>query len=244
MGDSFSRFLAGQQAVYDRFDQGMAIALEAGVLPDRALVNCVGGYLIALDVPGMAGLDLGLLSASMARVRGGLPVCGYQGNLHTTVADLVRDNFDPVRDDSNRASTLTALSEIVAEVVQAVISPILTTYRDVVFNQTTCIAKGYPDQGFIDFAEAVVATSATRGFGLRLPWGAHTTLARFGMEYTSDFAHDFRDNLVAMQRYCAEHPTLRPECEPFPSVVVGDFALTQDTSSFFYRVHRRIPLPT
>jgi hypothetical protein len=174
---NFDEWKERQNLIYANIEGRRQTALTEGLRPDLALVERKGGYVIAL-IPSFA------VKSQCVRLWGNYPaVCDnyaryFSPQLHTTLSDYgVKPGYDPSF-DPNKDETLKRLTNVALEVWMGIHSPVCCRYEGIIFDQSTVIAKGIPDASFVDLASKLVEEGKRQGVELRMPWGAHITLAR------------------------------------------------------------------
>ena len=96
-------------------------------------------------------------------------------------------------------------------------------YNEWLFNQSTLIAAGTPNEAFLEISQRIVDSAKKESLELRLPWGAHITIARFTRPQTYDELAGFRSFL----ENAALLGTSRPAC-----IDVGHMTFKEDTFEF------------
>ena len=232
MSSAIDAFLEKQAGIYKKFDDGREAVVKDGFSPDPALVERKGGYLIALRPSALVCRWSEHLWASRRTSLSGVVRYG-PAQLHTTLSDYrIVAGFNPDA-DSDAEATLNGLADIASRAVSRISSPIDCSYEGATFNQTTVIAKGVPCSGFLDLASLIVEEANDYGLALRLPWGAHITLARASAHVTHRDAWEILGLL--------SENSMPEGMQKYTELVVGQLVPTP--TSFEARFVRRFPLP-
>ncbi len=171
-------FLEKEQEVYDRFANTDAI-LKNGIVP--AVKPKQNGYLVIFRHDDSIAERVERLSEKVNKIT---PVMVYHTpHVHTTITDydLTDGEFVPNED------ILKNMSRAVHEIKNDIVAPEIF-YFNWLTNPNTVIAAGRPDEAFVDAVQKYVASAIKNGLkpqsddfksGIRMPWGAHITTARY-----------------------------------------------------------------
>ena len=209
---NIQEFLAKQEQVYDKFRSSSEQIQREGVKPHG--LNGKGGYLIAFRHPDEIAEAAGTFSTNLAQFS---PLMVFHpGNIHTTISDYqLGVRFSPDLGVLNRlVSAVRETGRLAAPTIE---------YNEWLFNQSTLIAAGTPNEAFLEISQRIVDSAKKESLELRLPWGAHITIARFTRPQTYDELAGFRSFL----ENAALLGTSRPAC-----IDVGHMTFKEDTFEF------------
>lgn len=214
---TFQEFLTKQERIYNQFRDTGKIKTEGikkGFQPQ-------GGYLIVFrHRPATAEQIEGFAS----KIQEVAPALTYnRENLHTTISDYQLtplDQFSPDEDILQRLSRGVHAS-------LCNMQPPEIQLGDWLYNQTSVILEGIPNEQFIHTTNDILTRATKEGIELRFPWGAHSTTARFMEERKPDQLEGFFELMQSA-------PVLG-ETKPY-AIDVGYFHLKDD---FTLHVHER-----
>ncbi|GIU68973.1 MAG: hypothetical protein KatS3mg002_0209 [Candidatus Woesearchaeota archaeon] len=170
------QFLQKQGEIYDRFKDEDKF-LKDGVIPNVKPQQ--SGYLVIFRHPDSIAERVQKLSEKINTIT---PVVLYsKSHIHTTITDykLTEEDFTP---DKNVLENMArAVHDIKKDITASEIF-----YFDWFTNSNTVIAAGTPDDNFLDVAQKYLTAAEKIGLttnpkegGIRMPWGAHITAARY-----------------------------------------------------------------
>jgi hypothetical protein len=212
-----------QQSIYEKCSAGQQTACTDGLCVDPTIQNKVGGYLVILTPALSIRMMLARIASEIsAYVPGTLTYTTEQ--LHTTISDyLVTPHYKPGGTD-DRDHILEQLHTAIDWWISDW-RPTCMYHAGVTFNQTTVIAQGYANKDFFTGAHHLVQDASRRLHSqLRMPWGSHITMARFG---TVQSAQDAR----RVQEICTDYNAVLKGFDayhPCVSIAVGYFTITQE----------------
>lgn len=225
----FQAFLDKQAGIYGNFAKGMALAIQEGTTPDPVITGKKGGYLLFLRPSHTITQVVAEFSREAAEIVSGLVPYDYD-TIHTTISDYsVADNF-MAEESAEHANNLLALSCSAKNVKFAIIghNGVSCSYAGgFVFNKTTLILQGIPNETFLQVAKISLLAAAEKNVILRMPWGSHITAGRFSVSNSPEQA-------AALAELCQKtNRSIPPEEQLFRSVGVGWF--TSDENGFNLR---------
>lgn len=169
-------FLQKQEEVYKKFKDKDKF-LKEGVVPNVKPQQ--SGYLVVFRHPDSIAEKVQKLSEKVNKIT---PVILYnKPHIHTTITDykLTEQDFNPDKD------VLANMARAVHDIKKEIVAPEIF-YNGWLTNSNTVIAAGIPDNNFIDISEKYVNAAIKQGLesdpkngGVRMPWGAHITTARY-----------------------------------------------------------------
>ena len=231
----FGEFLAKQEQIYARFRAQEAVVRQQGLIPDAAVQNELGGFVIAWKHPPSRARAVAELSREIGEI---VPVMEYSAwSVHTTLSDhRVSPGFEVNVGSEEHWNTLQALSAGAKKAVHDAADKNLPQCEvhytaPWLCNQTTVIAQGVPNVAFMALGDAVRSACQERGIELRPPWGAHITVARFRTRADPKKA----ESLLQLLQATSPIGTSVPE-----TLEVGSFSMAG--GNFTYEVHQRLPL--
>ncbi len=229
--DIQDRFFRGQRRVYARFDEHMKIACKEGLKPDPVLSECRGGYLLFFELDHKVAELLRVLRVYISEIPG---VVAYQPSvLHTAISDY---KALPAFDPDNACDCDETLKNLDTICTKTNLFTMHSNYRmgvsyeGLVFDQTTLILKGIPGLGFPAVAQEAVDIAKEEGVELRMPWGAHITVARFNQKISRSVARQIR---IACNRFAMCEGELFMTSYRFGDVNARCFKAQEDSFELF-----------
>ncbi len=223
----YAGFLARQEEIYARFRAEQDALRQEGSIPDAVATGRKGGICIVLLPEVTVAQALSDLSGRLASA---LPTISYPPeNIHTTISDHGVADGRVVADDD---ATLARISETVARSTRdhlAVLRACKIDLGQPLANRSTVIFPGVPNAAFLDLAEMIQSACATEGIELRLPWGGHSTIARFRHAVAVQDLAPFWKILEDAPRLGNQHPV---------ALEIRSFTCTENT--FLMHTHTRI----
>ena len=161
------------------------------------------------------------LSRLVAEMTPGTVAYGEEA-IHTTITDyMIAPNFVPSGNPEHE-HTLEILSSSARRIVERYVirktDIPACSYLGYAFNQTGVILRGTPSETFFHITQQMVKMAQQAGISLRMPWGAHATIARFSTISSAAFAQELRSFMAVF------NPLQASPYFPFQYVGVGWFA--------------------
>lgn len=174
-----AEFLAKQQEIYAKsFRQKEHVVMEKGLESDPAITNRDGGFFIACR----HGCDFASKIEKLSHSIGCLPhlrpiLTYYRETAHTTLATyMVSPDFRVDPDQEAHRQIIDdlwwAVCYVLCDPETCLIPtplPIEIDYSEYLFNQTTVIAKGLPNENFVKLAEEIARMAKFRKIDLKKP---------------------------------------------------------------------------
>jgi len=170
---NFKEFLEKQESIYDKFrTSNLGIDGTKPSLPSHS-----GGYLVVLRHRPEIAEQIQKMSDSASKI---VPSITYHSTeAHTTITDtIVQNDFSP------DIITLKDLSKAVLKLLNSktAFQEISIAYSSWLSNQNTLIAQGMPNEAFFNAVKEISSYEDS----FRMPWGAHSTIARYAKEMSAD----------------------------------------------------------
>lgn len=216
MRKSFEEFVREQDKIYDKFRRLSHVAKRQGTMPDSHMNS--EGYAITLVHPN--DINEMVFSHSRRIAEYAPAVVQPAKTLHTTL--WVNNSLPYDQKISDR------LCDAVMKVDSSV--PIGIWYTSWLFNQTTVIVAGQPNEPFVHIANQI-QKQVSEDIKAEFPWGGHITTARFLERKGPEELEDF----FGMMRYAPLIGLSRPT-----HIKVGYQRLTP--SAFTYDAIEKFPL--
>jgi hypothetical protein len=169
----FQEFLTKQEEIYEK-NRDTSKVREEGI---KHGAPSKGGYLVIFEHPDYITEPLEEFSDRISRVA---PAITYgQRNAHTTISDYLVTDLDEFSPDEE------ILAKLSCGVTRAIYGgedtkfPIVHFNEKSLYNQSSVITPGVPDETFFDITQSIIEGCKREGIELRMPWGAHMTTARF-----------------------------------------------------------------
>lgn len=151
-----------------------AMQTLSAVQPGACTVEPTAGYIICWQYHDPISHEVEKLNSHIKKIVPAIPF--DKSNAHTTITVHKKRSQSTFMPDEQ---TLQALAAIVQGLDTTLLQAVQIDFQQWLFNKGAVIAAGYPNDAFWQVGEAVQAAGQAVGFGLRMPWGAHMTCARF-----------------------------------------------------------------
>lgn len=183
---TFQEFLKGQEEVYKKFRDNLGKVKNEGI--KNGISESTGGYLIVFRHPESIRERLAAFSDRICK---NVPAIRYDKELvHTSLSDY---GIVPLKKFFPSEKILSGIASSIHDIKSKIIAPVINL-GDCLYNQNTAIFEGYPNIDFLDTTKEVinrVYERSNKEIELRLPWGAHTTIARFNKDVSASELEDF-----------------------------------------------------
>jgi hypothetical protein len=169
---NFSQYYAKQNTVYTEFRTAMRSISRVNTSP--YVKEPMAGYLVAFQYNTQL---MDALTTFLPQISACIPskLCSHN-SIHTTITVYQQQSFQRFRPDEKILKVLdTACQEIEPHVLRAV----SITFHEWLFNREAVIVAGQPNDAFWEVGERVQRNGKRHGLDLRMPWGAHITVARY-----------------------------------------------------------------
>ncbi|MDO8598486.1 MAG: hypothetical protein Q7S02_00065 [bacterium] len=190
MATSMAEFLQKQEEVYARFRHTIETVTREGFNPDPTFMEERGGLFVVFRYPHAVTESLARIAQSFAaQLPTGAAFAYDATTIHTTLSDYqVAAGYKPA-EALGIVETFNAFARGVRNVVER--SPhaarsCAVQFREMLWNRTTAIAAGIPNEEWFRFVQEILRQWEERGVTLRHPWGAHATLARIVRDVPSE----------------------------------------------------------
>ena len=214
-----------QSKIYDEFRtlERKKTIIE-GTLEDKGIKEKQGGYIVALR----HGPEVNKIVTVVANViKKVYPAISYDDeNIHTTlITHKVSTDF---KADGRE------LESLIEAVEKTKTNEIIFNYGKPLFNQTSVIWEGFPDQAYVQKIEDITTSySQKTGETLKKTNMAHVTVNRFK-------AKVFGEDMHKLAQFLDKAPSLDPDHAT--SIDVGYFQFDKD-GDFKLHVYKSIKLP-
>jgi len=225
MKDAFKEFLSKENEIYDRLERTMPELSNTGLKKNPH--HGRGGYAITLRHNSAVTEQLytftSRLNASVEST-----IIYRPEMMHTTLTD---HSLGPIQEPNKEF--LKQLADTVYKIAPLFKTPTIQ-YTKLISSSDAIIAKGEPSPEFLDIAQKIQEQGATQGIELRLPWGAHITLARFNKEHHSPIEISHLINYLNTQHL---------NMESKPTIIdVGYHYFPQDKDEFIFNTYEQFEL--
>lgn len=176
--DEYIGFLEKEKEVYDRF-ANTDVIIKNGIVP--AVKPKQNGYLVIFKHNDSIAERVERLSEKLNKIT---PVMVYhKPHVHTTITDYALTEGEFIPDNETLKNMARAMHDIKNDIVAPEVF-----YATWLTNPNTVVAAGTPSERFVDTAQKYVAAAIKNGLkpqsedfksGIRMPWGAHITTARY-----------------------------------------------------------------
>ncbi len=200
----FHDWLQGQEGVYAKFKNSHQHLESHGLSDDSVVTECKGGMFIVFRPPDTLAGSIAEVSRRIGKLVPGT-VAYRADQLHTTISD-----FGVVAHNQLGNSTVRGDDKVLramktgVETALAKIGPLArqceVAYSQFFVNATTVILAGHPNPEWFTAVQVILAECEEAGVSLRLPWGSHITIARFGQKHSPAVAKEllaYLDSLSA-----------------------------------------------
>lgn len=164
---------ANQNRIYEN-DFRAVMETLTGVQASDCMVKPSAGYIVAWLYPESV---MQVVENMNGRVHGTVPTISFdRHNAHTTITVYQKQSqagFTPHK------PTLQALAAACNSLDWQLLRTVRIDFQEWLFNREAVIAAGRPNAAFWRVGEALQAAGRAYGLDLRMPWGAHMTVARF-----------------------------------------------------------------
>jgi hypothetical protein len=175
-------------SIYQGFDDARKKIETEGMKPDSVVTEKKGAYIIALNPQPLMLKQIAIFAERLREVAYGRLVAYDWRDMHTTLSDYkLAANFEP--DESPDHEQILDKLSLIANRARSIRQYVHCAYEGgAVFNQSTGLVKGIPNEAFYVYAQAVIEEGRKSGLELRMPWGAQITFARVKEEIPAETA--------------------------------------------------------
>jgi len=165
---TYEEFIEKQESIYQKFRNASQDLVGKKTSPDKHIGK--GSFGIVYKHPKNVNDAVEFMSQKFSAI---IPTLFYfADSVHTTISDYNLDfDFEP------EASVAQSLVDIVEKAAPNITQPTID-YKGWLFNGSSVVAEGYPNEPFYENAVTLVRAAENSGIELRMPWGAHITVAR------------------------------------------------------------------
>ncbi len=215
-------YLARQNGIYQQFQNAMATLPSVYASP--LVAEPASGYIIAWTYSDALTKQVAQLNRKINKF---VSVMQYDNcNAHTTSTVY---QLQPSSAFQVNNQTLHDLTKTLLELDAALLQSVLIQFNQWLFKEDAIIAAGQPNDAFWLVGEAIQSIGKRFGLDLRMPWGAHMTIARY-LENSS--------NVAGLKDLINKTPVLG-QCQP-ESIFVGHFSCGTSVFSLHKHTIRRI----
>jgi hypothetical protein len=169
---NFLQYRMRQDAVYAEFKTNMCSLTQLHTSP--YVGEPKGGYLIAFRHNNQF---MDRVTTFSSKISACIPSLRYtHSNLHTTITVYQHQPLQHFQPDRNILDTLHSTCQ---RIDQDALYAVSITFQEWLFNREAVIVAGQPNDAFWAVAESVQEQGKYANMDLRMPWGAHVTVARY-----------------------------------------------------------------